>query len=388
MSLPTGAAPPSPLGYHRVLGPNASIKVSPICLGTMNFGTAWEELMGKCDKATAFAVLDYFYENGGNFIDTASNYQFEETEKWIGEWMQQLGNRDEMVVATKFSSGYQFHKPGYSIQSNYGGNNKKSMRLSLAASLEKLQTHYVDIFYVHYWEGTASIPELMRGLDDLVRCGKVLYLGASDMPAWVVVKCNEYSRQHGLSQFVVYEGRWNAVERDMEREILPMCKAEGMALTIWGSLGGGKFKSAAQRGESGGRHGAMDVGIRSEEIYRKVSAALETIATRRDTVITAVAMQYIRQKAPYIFPICGGRKIEHLKGNIEALRLELSEEDIALIDEASEFELGFPHSFLSGSSQKQVSASSPCAFINMFCNFEGVPETKAIAVRHPKAVKM
>ncbi|KAB8070924.1 NADP-dependent oxidoreductase domain-containing protein [Aspergillus leporis] len=98
-------------------------------------------------------MLDYFYENGGNFIDTASNYQFEKTEKWPGKWMLQHGNRDEMVVATKFSNGYQFHKPGYSIQSNYGGNDKKSMVLSLEASLKKLQTHYVDIFYVHFGEG-------------------------------------------------------------------------------------------------------------------------------------------------------------------------------------------------------------------------------------------
>ena len=159
--------------------------------------------MGECDKKTAFGMLDYFFDNGGNFIDTANNYQNEETEKWLGEWMESRQNRDEIVLATKFTSAYPSDPKR--IKSNYVGNSSKSLHVSLEASLKKLKTSYVDLLYVHWWDFTTSIPEIMKALHHIVASGKVLYLGISDTPAWIVSKANEYARQQGLTPFSVYQ---------------------------------------------------------------------------------------------------------------------------------------------------------------------------------------
>ena len=218
----------------------------------MNFGDAWKEFMGPCDKKTVFEMLDYFYENGGNFIDTANNYQDEESEEWIGEWMEQRGVRDQMVVATKYTTDFKAGKrTKHSLHSNYTGNSHKSMHVSLEASLKKLRTDYVDILYLHWWDLTCPVEEVMQGLNRLVQAGKILYLGVSDTPAYIVTRANQYARDHGLKQFCVYQGQWSAAKRDLEAEILPMCDLEGMAIAPWGALGGGNFKTEEQRKEPG-----------------------------------------------------------------------------------------------------------------------------------------
>lgn len=144
--------------------------------------------MGECNKETSFAILDHFHEQGGNFIDTANVYQMGESEQWIGEWMAERSNRDEIVLATKFTSPTKF---GSKMGSNFNGNSSKNLKLALEASLQRLQTDYVDLLWVHAWDFTASVPEIMNSLHHLVANGKVLYIGISDAPAWVVVKCNE-----------------------------------------------------------------------------------------------------------------------------------------------------------------------------------------------------
>jgi aryl-alcohol dehydrogenase-like predicted oxidoreductase len=191
----------------------------------MNFGTAWAPFMGDITKETSFKILDYYYEQGGNFIDTANGYQSEQSETWIGEWFEKTGRRDEFVVATKYSSAYKIgSKPGGN-QVNFSGNSRKSMHMSVEASLQKLKTSYIDLLYVHWWDHLTPIEEVMQGLNSLVTSGKVLYIGISDAPAWVVTKANQYARDHGLAQFVVYQGRWSLGSRDLERDIIPMCKA-------------------------------------------------------------------------------------------------------------------------------------------------------------------
>jgi len=334
--------PKSNLGYHRILSPSAGVAVSPICLGAMNFGDAWQGMMGACDKKTTFEILDFFYENGGNFIDTANNYQNEESEQWIGEWMEKRGNRDQMVIATKYTTGFKTYQKDV-LQSTSVGNSAKSLRVSLEASLKKLKTDYIDILYVHWWDFTTSIPELMKALNTAADAGKIIYLGVSDTPAWVVSKANEYARNNGLRQFVVYQGQWSAASRDFERDIIPMVQAEGMALAPWGALGGGNFKTEEQRKSGEGRN---IQGMGASETDIKVSKVLEKIANAKSTLITSVAMAYVMHKSPNVFPIVGGRKIEHLKGNIEALSLKLSREEIDEIDEASNFQPGFPHNFI------------------------------------------
>lgn len=362
--------PKSPLARYRILSPSASVRVSPLCLGAMNFGLAWKDYMGAVDQKTTEEILDFFYEQGGNFIDTANNYQAEQSETWLGEWMKKRGVRNQMVIATKYTTNF---RPYFDseLTINNQGNGTKSMHVSVEASLRKLQTDYIDLLYVHWWDGSTSIPEMMQALNQLVLAGKVLYLGVSDTPAWVVSKANEYARAHGLRQFCVYQGRWSAANRDFEREIIPMVRAEGMGLAPWGALGGGKFKTDAQRQTRvSGRSGE------ASEVDIKVSKALEAIAARKGTIITSVAQAYVTHKAPYVFPIVGCRTKEQLKANIEALTLSLDEEDIKEIESAIPFDPGFPSSFLYGPTIPDHQAK--VWLLNMGGTTDYVPEPKPI----------
>ncbi|KAI0098108.1 norsolorinic acid reductase [Hypoxylon sp. NC0597] len=368
--LPMAPPPKSPLARYRILSPSASVRVSPLCLGAMNFGLAWKDYMGAVDQKTTEEILDFFYEQGGNFIDTANNYQAEQSETWLGEWMKKRGVRNQMVIATKYTTNF---RPYFDseLTINNQGNGTKSMHVSVEASLRKLQTDYIDLLYVHWWDGSTSIPEMMQALNQLVLAGKVLYLGVSDTPAWVVSKANEYARAHGLRQFCVYQGRWSAANRDFEREIIPMVRAEGMGLAPWGALGGGKFKTDAQRQTRvSGRSGE------ASEVDIKVSKALEAIATRKGTIITSVAQAYVTHKAPYVFPIVGCRTKEQLKANIEALTLSLDEEDIKEIESAIPFDPGFPSSFLYGPTIPDHQAK--VWLLNMGGTTDYVPEPKPI----------
>ncbi|KIW18090.1 hypothetical protein PV08_02377 [Exophiala spinifera] len=354
MTAPALHLPKSPLGRHRLLSPSAGVHVSPLCLGGMNFGTAWTSIMGECSKENAFALLDYFYEMGGNFIDTANNYQGEQSETWIGEWMAQYPfRRDEMVIATKYTSAYKIVSEPQLQQSNFGSNNAKSLALSVEASLEKLQTSYLDVLYVHYWDFTTGVEEVMQSLNHLVAAGKVLYLGVSDTPAWVVVKANAYARRHGLRPFSVYQGRWSAAERDFERDIIPMCRDEGMGLAPWGSLGGGYFKpSVSQTPRSNkeddeeGKGRNLPSTLTGKE--SQVGLVLEKVANARTPPVplTSVALAYVMHKAPYVTPIIGGRKLDHLKSNIEALSIRLTDAEIDAIESAYPFDVGFPMNFV------------------------------------------
>lgn len=217
----------------------------------------------------------------------------------------------------------------------------------MEASLKKLQTTYIDLLYLHFWDMTTDIPEIMQSLNHLVSSGKVLYLGISDTPAWIVVKCNEYARQHGLRQFSVYQGRWSAADRDFERDIIPMCRAEGMGLAPWGTLGRGLFKPKDQIKVDGRNMPSMNNGREA-----LVSEKLEKIANAKGVPITSVALEYVLHKSPYVFPILGGRKLDHIRGNIEALGLRLTGQEIGEIETAYPFDIGFPHNFLSGNTNR------------------------------------
>eukprot|EP01117_Protostelium_nocturnum_P006891 TRINITY_DN246_c0_g1_i1.p1 TRINITY_DN246_c0_g1~~TRINITY_DN246_c0_g1_i1.p1 ORF type:complete len:379 (-),score=149.25 TRINITY_DN246_c0_g1_i1:213-1349(-) len=342
--------PKSGLGYYRQIAPNASLFVSPLCLGAMSLGQKWDKMLGGVDKQTAFEILDYYYDNDGNFIDTANMYQDDESEEWIGEWMEKRGNRNDLVIATKYTGTWSKGKQTGGIQVNYAGNGRKSMVHSIEASLKKLRTDYVDILYVHWWDWTANVEEVMISLNHLIASGKVLYLGVSDTPAWIVSKANQYARDHGLSPFVIYQGKWNLLDRDMERDIIPMCRAEGMGIAPWNALGGGRFKTEEQLKqlqESGEK--ARDTSFLGgiTEQTKKVTTALEELAKKKETNITGAALNYLLSKEPYVFPIVGGRKVSHLKDNVESLKLEpFSEEELKGLESVAPFDIGFPANFV------------------------------------------
>jgi aryl-alcohol dehydrogenase-like predicted oxidoreductase len=349
--------PASRLARYRALSPHASIHVSPLQLGGMSIGDKWEQFgMGSMNKESSFKLLDAFYEAGGNFIDTANNYQDQSSEEVIGEWAEQRGIRDQLVIATKYSTNYVRGNDQFRQKVLYTGNNVKSMYISLEASLKKLRTSYVDIFYVHWWDWVTSIEEVMNGLHTLVQQGKVLYLGVSDTPAWVVSQANQYARDHGKTPFVIYQGLWNVMDRAIERDIVPMCKAQGMALAPWGVLASGKLRSdeeeerRAQSGDVGRAFAGAE--WRRNETEITMSAALAKVAKEVGAKhVTAVAIAYVMQKAPYVFPLIGGRKVEQLEANVEALEIILSPEHIKYLESIVPFELGFPFGLIGDGSE-------------------------------------
>ncbi|RWA11063.1 hypothetical protein EKO27_g4064 [Xylaria grammica] len=350
MSFFVGAPPPpTELGRYRILSPNAGIRVSPLALGAMSIGSAWTGFMGSMNKEQSFELLDAYFQKGGNFIDTASNYQDEESERWLGEWMTARNNRDQLVLATKFTNDYKSHELGKGKVVNFSGNHKRSLHMSLRDSLAKLQTDYVDILYLHWWDWTTSIEEVMDALHLVVQQGKVLYLGISDSPAWVVSAANTYARAQGKTPFSIYQGRWNVMHRDFERDIIPMARHFGMALAPFQVLGQGKFQSAKEiearknRGEPLRGLGGAE---QSEQEIR-ISSALATVAEEHGIEsITAIALAYVMAKYPYVYPIIGGRKVEHLEDNIQALKINLTKEQIEYLESIVPFDLGFPGNYV------------------------------------------
>ncbi|KAG0704237.1 NADP-dependent oxidoreductase domain-containing protein [Suillus ampliporus] len=347
--------PSSRLARYRVLSPSAGVHVSPLQLGGMSIGSKWTG-MGNMDKTSSLKLLDAFYEAGGNFIDTANNYQDEGSEEIIGEWAEQRGIRDQLVIATKYTTGYKRGNDAIRQKVQYTGNNVKSMHISVDASLKKLRTSYIDILYVHWWDWDTSVEEVMNGLHVLVQQGKVLYLGVSDAPAWVVSKANQYARDHGKSPFVIYQGAWNVMNRAFEREIIPMARSEGLALAPWHVLAGGRLRTdeEEERRRQTGEKGRMWASPNWErnEKERAMSAALEKVAKEVGAKhITAVAIAYLMQKTPYVFPIIGGRKVEQLEANLESLAISLTPEQVKYLESIIPFDPGFPNTMIGDGTQ-------------------------------------
>ncbi|ORY68859.1 putative aryl-alcohol dehydrogenase [Pseudomassariella vexata] len=346
--LSAAPAPATELGRYRILSSTAGVRVSPLQLGAMSIGQAWVKELGSMDKEASFKLLDEYISSGGNFIDTANDYQDEESEAWLGEYFEKRGIRDQMVVATKYTTHYRKYDLGLA-GINYAGNHKKSLRLSVEASLKKLRTSYIDIVYVHWWDQTTSIEEVMDSLHVLVEQGKVLYLGVSDTPAWVVSAANYYARARGKTPFTIYQGRWSVMMRDFEREIIPMARHFGMALAPWGALGSGKFQSKKaveerkQKGESLRSIG----GAEQSEDEIKMSEALCNVAAEHGIESpTTIALAYVMSKYPYTYPIVGGRKVEHLKDNMKCLEITLTWKQIEYLESIIPFTVGFPSNLI------------------------------------------
>ncbi|KAK0652394.1 aryl alcohol dehydrogenase [Cercophora newfieldiana] len=354
-------APPTELGRLRVLSSTSGLRVSPLALGGGNIGQAWSKAWGAMTKERAFELLDAYFDAGGNFIDTSNSYQNGESETWIGEWMSQRdsGIRDQLVLATKYTSDSQIVAVGPEKKgrtANAAGNHRRSLHMSVRDSLKRLQTDYIDILYVHWWDYTTSIEEVMDSLHALVLQGKVLYLGISDTPAWIASAANMYAKAHGRTQFSIYSGRWNVLDRDFERDILPMVRNFGMALAPWGVLGGGRWQTskAIEERKKEGESIRPVLGSSQTEEEIKVSEALSKVAAEHGTdSVARIALAYIFKKAAQhgvynVFPVVGGRRVEQLHDNIEALGITLSAEQVDFLESLKPFDIGFPANFVGG----------------------------------------
>src|SRR6201987_2702682 len=212
---------------YRLLG-KSGLRVSEVSLGTMTFG---DELGWGSPKAEARKVYETYREAGGDFLDTANFYTSGTSEKFVGEFIK--GHRDSVVLATKYSNAAPGNDP------NAAGNHRKSMMQAVEASLGRLQTDYIDLYWVHIWDQITPVEEVMRGLDDLVRQGKGLYAGISDAPAWWIAQANTLALLRGWSPFTGLQVEYSLIERTVERELVPMAKALNLGFTAWSPLAGG-----------------------------------------------------------------------------------------------------------------------------------------------------
>ena len=320
---------------YLLLG-NSGLRVSELCLGTMTFGEDWGWGGGVEDCRKMF---DAFAAAGGNFIDTANLYTNGTSEKIVGDLI--AADRNRWVLATKYALSMGDHV-------NASGNHRKNMIQALEASLKRLKTEYIDLYWLHIWDFTTPIEEIMRAFDDLVRAGKVLYAGVSDAPAWIVSSANSIAQLRGWTPFVGLQIEYSLVERTPERDLLPMAKAFGLGVTAWSPLGqgvlSGKYNQpGAADGARLSQPGAMPY---LNERNLNIAAEVVKIAKEVGRSPSQVALRWLLQRKAPVIPIIGGRKLAQIEDNLRCTDFLLSGDHLQRLDQASRIELGFPHDFL------------------------------------------
>ncbi len=322
---------------YRLLG-RSGLRVSELCLGTMTFGEEWGWGSSKDESRK---VLDAFFEAGGNFIDTANVYTNGTSESLLGEFLK--GDRDRAVLATKYTNAM----PG--TDPNAGGNQRKNMMRSVEASLKRLQTDYIDLYWLHIWDRITPLDEVMRAFDDLVTQGKILHAGVSDMAAWAVARANTLSELKGWTPFVGLQVEYSLIERTVERELLPMAESMGLGVTAWSPLAGGVLtgKYAEGKAEANARMNSemmKDFG-RVDERTKAVVAEVQKVARDVGRSPAQVALAWLRHRPGPVIPIVGARRLEQFQDNLDSLSLKLERSQLDRLDASSRVELGFPHDF-------------------------------------------
>jgi aryl-alcohol dehydrogenase-like predicted oxidoreductase len=321
----------------------SGLRVSPFCLGAMTFG---QDIPGfGISVEDSEAILERYLAQGGNFIDTANAYSRGHSEKIIGDFFRKgRFQRDRAVIATKFFTNLFAGDP------NGGGGGRKAIIAQCEESLRRLQTDYIDLYYLHNWDRFTPIDETMRALDDLVTAGKVRYIGISDTPAWKVAQAQVMGHFSGWNPIVALQIEYSLMERTVEGELVPMAQELGLGVLPWGPLKNGALTGKYTR-ENGvqmsGPRGAFTGGLTDRQ-YSIIDAVGE-IAKQRGVSSSTVALAWLNSRPGVSSVLLGVSSVTQLDANIEALELTLSEEEIARLDEVSKPVLNFPAEFLSGS---------------------------------------
>ncbi len=318
---------------YQLLG-SSGLRVSDICLGTMTFGEDWG--WGASLDASR-EMFDAYAAAGGNFIDTSSNYTNGTAERYVGEFV--ATDRDYWVIATK----YTLRRPGSNPDDlNAGGNARKNMVRTVEQSLGRLRTDHIDLLYLHMWDYSTRPEEVLRGLDDLVRAGKLLYVGISDTPAWVVSRAQAIAELRGWSSFVAYQGAYNVVNRGIEADVLPMARALGLSVLAFDLLGGGVLTGKFNRPEGPGEPTRAR---RIDETARAAADVVIRVAEEVGRTPSQVAIHWATRRAPNIIPIVGARRLSQLADNLGALDFALSAEQMDALTAVQPLPREYPHSF-------------------------------------------
>ncbi|MEM8884557.1 MAG: aldo/keto reductase [Planctomycetota bacterium] len=330
---------------YMLLG-RSGLRVSELCLGTMTFGEEWG--FGSSQEESR-KVFETYVEAGGNFLDTANKYTEGTSERLLGEFVG--ADRDSFVVATKYTLSMSPQDP------NASGNHRKNMMQAVEQSLRRLGMESIDLLWVHAWDFFTSPEEILRGLDDLVRQGKVHYIGISDTPAWRVSQMNAIADLRGWTPFCGLQIRYSLIDRTAERDLLPMARALDLAVTPWGALGGGvlsgKYKDGIEKADTARQDMVADSlterNLAIAEVVGEVADGLGTTSSR-------VALAWVRaqQQRAQVIPILGARKTSQLEDNLASLDVALDDAALGKLDEASAIELGFPHEFLEGGARPYI----------------------------------
>jgi aryl-alcohol dehydrogenase-like predicted oxidoreductase len=321
---------------YKLLG-HSGLRVSEMCLGSMTFGEAWGTGAppDECRK-----MLDLFAEAGGNFIDTAVNYTAGESEEILGGLLQ--GRREHFVIASKYTLTHRDD-----TDPNGGGNSRKNMMKSVERSLKRLKTEALDLFYLHMWDYMTPVEEVARGMDDLVRQGKVQYVGFSDTPDWIVAEANTRAELMGWSRFVAMQAPYSLIDRGVERAIMPAARHWEMAFLAWGLLEDGLLTGKFM-GKVDGPTRVNPAELKLSPRSQKILDETQKVAAEAGHPMAQVAINWVRQQQhkAQVIPIIGARSTSQLEQNLAALEWELTPAHLQRLDEAGAIDMGFPHGFL------------------------------------------
>jgi aryl-alcohol dehydrogenase-like predicted oxidoreductase len=324
-----------PLDHYITLG-RSGLRVSPFCLGAMTFG---EDLGWGSSVEESQRIIDRFIELGGNFIDTANFYTKAHSERIIGDHIgRHSARRDRLVIATKFSGNL------YPGDPNGGGSGRKSIVAACENSLRRLQTDYIDLYWLHNWDVHTPIEETMAALEDLVRAGKVRYLGVSDTPAWKIAEANVTARFRGWSAFVGLQIEYSLLERTVEQELVPLAREFGVGITPWSPLKSGMLSGKYTRHNAGqikSDRGFIADSFLTEKTYAIVDE-LHVIAKAHQSTVARVALAWVQAQPGVTSTIIGARRLAQLEDNLKALDVKLSAEEFGRLDALTKPTFGFP----------------------------------------------
>ncbi len=337
---------------YYLLG-KSGLRVSELALGAMSFGTDWG---WGTEISEARKMLDLYIDSGGNFVDTANCYTNGSSERMLGEFLGE--KRQQIVLSTKYTISTHPGDP------NGGGKHRKSMVRSVETSLQRLKTDYIDLLYLHIWDGTTPVEEILRAMDDLVRAGKVLYVGMSDTPAWQISRMQAIADLRGLSPLVALQIEYNLIERTTERDLIPMANEMGLGVVPFSPLAAGLLSGKYSREEcldksgSTGFQGSRKNGLQTlgkfTERNMEIVDEVTKVASEVQKSPAQVALAWLLSKSTVTSVLLGASKLEQLENNLDSLNTHLSPDQIKRLDAISRVDMGFPHQHLANPTLRQT----------------------------------
>jgi len=339
----------------------SGLRVSPVCLGTMTFGTQWG---WGSEETVARAVFDRYLDGGGNFIDTADGYTEGHSEELLGKFIDDGGTRDRIVLATKFTFN---RAPG---NPNAGGNGRKNIYLALEGSLKRLKTDYIDLYWLHAWDTVTPVEEVVSTLNDLVRAGKIRHYGFSDTPAWYVARAQTIAEKEGKERLVALQLEYSLVQRNTEREHVPVAQELGLAICPWSPLAGGFLTGKYKRqGDSGSGEGRLEItkDVQNPNFQRftesnwRILDSLLKISKKINRPAAQIALNWAATQPGITSIIVGASRVEQLEENLRFADFEIPADLRQELDEVSALESVHPYVFFEPAMQGLISGGTRLA---------------------------